>query len=73
MNFKKCRTRKDIENDPRVEFVSYEDTDGIWIYLKHPYFNTFCGVTIIHEWTIKDCLEQLNEYVIENPSYWSTL
>lgn len=73
MKFKKCRTRKDIENDPRVDFVSYEDSDGIWVYLKYPYYNTYLEIATIHEDTIKDCLEQLNNDVIENTDYWDRM
>ena len=75
----KIRTFKDILNDPRVSDVSderkspYGDNDGIWIYLKFPYYNPLTETTHIHEYTVKECLDILNNSIINNVNYWNTL
>lgn len=75
--FKKARTLKDIKNDPRVDFISDErngwNNDGIWIYLKSPYWNSFSETSAVHEFTVAECLEVFNNYVNENPNYWKAL
>ena len=74
---KKCRTLADLQNDPRVERISIEET-GYWIYLArggdcvvHHYL-TGKGtsgwgwwwddeMTVIHEPTIKEACEVMNQ------------
>ena len=60
-------------NDPRVESWSDERGmgDGIWIYLKRPYYNEFLECGTIHEQTVKRCLEVFNFYVTANENYWN--
>lgn len=66
---KKARTMRDLETDPRVSFISDErgicphGGDGIWVYLKEGYTNTHLECGTIHEYTIADCCQQLNENV----------
>ena len=62
---KKLRTMADIQNDPRVDWVSDErgSDEGIWIYLINDYFNTFLECGTIHEKTVAECLEQMNRDV----------
>lgn len=66
MKFKKARTYNDLTLDPRVDSISDERGygDGVWVYLKQGYVNIRLDSTFIHEWTIADCCEQLNEEVI---------
>jgi hypothetical protein len=71
--FKKARTLKDIKNDPRVESISDErngwNNDGIWIYLKYPYWDSCSETSAVHEFTVAECLEVFNHYVEQNPNY----
>lgn len=75
--FKKARTLKDLKNDPRVDFISDErsgwNNDGIWIYLKSPYWNSFSETSAVHEFSIAECLEVFNNYVEENLGYWDSM
>jgi hypothetical protein len=75
--FKKVRTLKDIKNDPRVDFISDErhgwSDDGIWIYLKYPFYNRDNGTTCVHEFTVADCVSNFNAFVVENKEHWSGL
>ena len=66
MAHKKARTYNDILNDPRVDSVSDERGygDGIWVYLKKGYINQRLECGTIHEHTIAECCQQLNEEVI---------
>lgn len=60
--FKKVRTSNDIANDPRVDGISYEGDDGWWVILKDDW--VFAPDThIIHEYSIKDCCDVLNNVV----------
>ena len=52
---KKPRTKKDIENDPRVKEF-FEDSDGYWVYL-HPGFAFDCERTGNREDTIRELCE----------------
>ena len=65
MAHKKARTYNDILNDPRVDSVSDERGygDGIWVYLKQGYINQRLECGTIHEHTIAECCQQLNEEV----------
>ncbi len=65
---KKVRTKKDIENDPRVESIHQEDdgcwdTSGWWCYLKSGWQAYGNQQRIIHERTIKDICSELNNNV----------
>ena len=69
MKFKKVRTRKDIENDPRVESIHYEnDPDSWWCYLKPGWQWDENEQHTIHERTIKDVARELNTAVTEWPN-----
>jgi hypothetical protein len=73
--FKKIRTLKEALSDPRVDLISDErngwSNDGIWIYLKMPYYNTLSETSCIHEWSVKDCLDILNNNIIVNEEHWT--
>ena len=71
----KARTLKDCLKDPRVVDVSDErqDSHGIWIYLKRPYYNPVTETSHIHEDSVKDCLYILNNEIIENEPFWNRL
>jgi hypothetical protein len=75
--FKKARTLKDIKNDPRDESISDErngwNNDGIWIYLKSPYWDSCSETSAVHEFSVAECLEVFNHYVEQNPNYWKTM
>lgn len=64
--FKKVYTLKQIAEDPRVEGISDERGmgDGLWVYLKNPYVNTFLETTFIHENKVSDLIDQLNNSVV---------
>lgn len=61
--FKKVRTLKDIQNDPRVD-ECFGERDGenysYWCYLKKGWRSSFSGCHTIHEDTIKEICEELN-------------
>ena len=65
---KKARTLLQAYQDPRVESFSDERSsgDGIWLYLRWPYYNSDLDTVCCHEWTVKDLLRSLNEDVVEN-------
>ena len=68
MTYKKVQPyRKSILADCRVDYISDERSngDGIWIYLKLEYYNTYLECHAIHERTYKECVEQLNHHVIK--------
>jgi len=62
---KKARTMRDIRNDKRVSQVFNEGVDGIWVHLKDGFINSRLECGTIHEYTIADCCQQLNEEVIK--------
>lgn len=74
--FKKARTLAEAYRDPRVESYSDERMgdpeggDGIWLYLRRPYYNPYKQSTCIHEWNVKDLLSVLNNEIQENEPYW---
>lgn len=45
----------------RIESISYEAEDGIWIYLKDGWYNPYLETSMIHEYRIKDCVAQLKD------------
>ena len=59
MKYRKARTRKDVENDPRVKEIWNEGEDGWWAYL-HPGWIWDGELHCIHEDTIKDVCDALN-------------
>lgn len=66
MSYKKVQpTQRAILADPRVQYISDERAtgEGIWIYLKTDFVNTFLECSMIHERTLKDCVQQLNHHV----------
>ena len=77
--FKKVTSWSHVIEDPRVETVSDErgpgkdPGDGLWIYLKEPYWNPVTDIATIHEWSVRECLEQLNTSVVENQDYWDSV
>jgi hypothetical protein len=71
---KKPRTRKDIENDPRVASIHTEDDgygntdeemerDSYWVYLKSDWVSPAGECGTIHEKTIRACCELIDEAV----------
>jgi hypothetical protein len=69
-NYKTARRFADIAKDIRVKYVSDERGigDGIWIYLEEGYIATTLEGTVIHEQTVRECLQELNYQVIDNTS-----
>jgi len=57
--FKKVRTKRDIEIDPRVVSLDYEGSDGWWCYLEDGY-ESYLETNFIHEETIEDVCHVLN-------------
>lgn len=76
IHFKKVRTLAEAYADPRVESYSDERDgnpdggDGIWLYLKKPFFNRALEISCCHEWTVKDLLDSLNNDVVMDESAW---
>jgi len=60
--FKKVRSAKNIENDPRVDQF-YSDSDGWWILLYEPF--QWFGGQIMHEYSIRQLCSALNYDVEE--------
>jgi hypothetical protein len=69
---KKVRTLAQALADPRV--ASYSDerdrgfyNDGIWLYLKSPWFCPDTDLPVVHEWNVRDLCRSLNScYEDEN-------
>jgi len=61
--YKKARTMRDLRNDPRVSQVFNDGIDGIWVHLKEEFINNRLECGTIHEYTIAECCQQLNEEV----------
>lgn len=38
----------------------YKDSDGIWLHLSRPWINLDTDCPTIHEYTIKDTMQELN-------------
>ena len=69
--FKKCRTKKDIENDPRVDEIwheneGFERDSSWWCYLKPGWQAYGNQQHSIHEETIKDVCS-----VLEDVTEWA--
>ncbi len=66
MTYKKARTYADMGNDSRVDWVSDErgTEEGIWVYLKEGFINTHLECGTIHEHTVAECCDQLNNAVV---------
>jgi|TARA_R100000030_G_scaffold83127_1_gene66057 hypothetical protein len=63
--FKKVKTWKDILKDPRVDYA-FHDSDGYWVDLHGEYYNCFNpDCRTIHEDTIAECAEHMNEGVVD--------
>lgn len=75
--FKKVRTLAEAYADPRVESFSDErdggSDDGIWLYLKRPFFNRALEVSCCHEWNVKDLLDSLNNDVVVDEAAWEAM
>ena len=65
MAYKKARTYTHLALDSRVESVSDErgSGDGIWVYLRGGYVNLTLDSGYIHEHTVAECCDQLNNDV----------
>jgi hypothetical protein len=71
---KKARTWADIQADPRVQWVSDERNDnGYWVYLHRPYVDAAREMTCIHEDTIRECCDILNNDISANPDLFDSL
>ena len=63
---KKVRTLAQALADPRVESWSDERSglpeggDGIWLYLKRPWWCPDSDLSLVHEWTVADLCRSLN-------------
>ena len=60
---KKVRTLSQALADPRVESWSDERNgcnDGIWIYLKHPWWCPDTDLPVIHEYSVRYICDSLN-------------
>ena len=66
------RTWQDALKDPRVEDSSDERNtgDGLWLYLKRPWWCSDTDLAVVHEWTVKDTLDSLSRCQ-ENEDWWS--
>ena len=67
IKFKKVRTLKDIQNDPRVSAIDIEYDNGeksYWCYLKAGWQDS-CNPTChtIHEWRIKEVCYYVNNAI----------
>ena len=67
MAYKKATTYSHLNLDSRVDWVSDErgSGDGIWVYLKEGFINTRLECGTIHEHTVAECCNQLNNEVTE--------
>lgn len=72
---KKARTWADIQADPRVDSVSDErDTgDGCWVYLRRPYADRSREMACIHEDTIRECCDILNNDIAADPDLFNRI
>ena len=57
------KTLQAIQADPRVDdIVDERDTgDGYWVYLKPGWYNPVDGLTMIHEWNVRDVLAKYRQ------------
>ena len=61
MGYKKARTLKDLNNDPRV-IEAFREENGIWVYLKEGWLVDGEEVAI-HEPTVKESCRFLNNLI----------
>jgi hypothetical protein len=71
---KKVRTLAQVLADPRVASWSDErgpgfNNDGIWLYLKFPWFCPDTDLPTVHEWNVRDLCRSLNN-CYEAPNRW---
>ena len=68
MAYKKATTYTHLSLDSRVDWISDErgSGDGIWVYLKDGYTNIRLDSGYIHEHTVAECCDQLNNETHEN-------
>ena len=71
--FRKVRTLAQIKADERVESISAEGSDGIWVYLRRPYVDAGREVTCIHESTVAECCHILNNDITSNPDLFDSI
>lgn len=71
--FSKVRTLAQIKADERVESVSVEESDGIWIYLRRPYVDAGRESACIHEDTVAECCYILNYDIVHNETLWERI
>jgi hypothetical protein len=72
MAYKKATTYAHLTLDPRVDWVSDErgTEEGIWVYLKEGFINTHLESGTIHEHTVAECCDQLNNEVVDVNTKW---
>jgi len=70
MAYKKATTYTHLNLDSRVDWISDErgNGDGIWVYLKEGFINTHLECGTIHEHTVAECCDQLNNTTHRVPS-----
>ena len=61
VKFKKPKTKNDIARLPFVDKIVNEGEDGYWVYLKEGYRSTRMECSTIHEPTIAECIEAIND------------
>jgi hypothetical protein len=72
---KKVRTLAQALADPRVSDWSDEraqgwnGNDGIWLYLKRPWWCPDTDTATVHEWNVRDLCQSLND-CYESPERW---
>lgn len=75
---KKVRTLAQAKADPRILDWSDERSgpgdpgDGIWLYLKRPWWCPDTDLSTIHEWSVRDLCDSLNR-CYEAPERWDSL
>jgi hypothetical protein len=74
---KKARSLAQALTDPRVESYSDERNglpdggDGIWLYLRRPWWCPDSDLSVVHEWNVRDLLSSLNS-CYEAPERWNS-
>mgnify|MGYP000636471119 CR=1 FL=1 len=51
----------DKKHTDKIESISYEEEDGVWIYLKKGWINPKLETHSIHEWELMDILSDLKD------------
>lgn len=71
---KKVRTLAQAKDDPRVADYSDERNtgDGIWLYLKRPWFCPDTGLAVVHEMNVRDLCDSLNS-CLESHEVWNQI